>query len=104
MNFIDYIRPQDPACALMGNDAQIYSALAIGGSGAIAATSTAFPEAVVAIYDLWKRGEHAKALEAQSTVIKLRAIFRSFPAIAPYKTVLKWPASRSGHHVYRFAI
>lgn len=97
MNFIDYIQAARPGlCALMGNDAQIYSALAIGGSGAIAATSTAFPEAVVAIYDLWKRGDHAKALEAQSTVIKLRAIFRSFPAIAPYKKVLEWRGIKVG--------
>jgi 4-hydroxy-tetrahydrodipicolinate synthase len=97
MNFINYQQAVPKGlCALMGNDAQIYSALAIGGSGAVAATATALPEPVVAIYDNWLRGDHAKALEAQDKVIKLRALFRSFTPIAPYKKVLEWRGIRAG--------
>jgi 4-hydroxy-tetrahydrodipicolinate synthase len=97
MNFINYQQAVPKGlCALMGNDAQIYGALAIGGSGAVAATATAIPEPVVAIYDNWRRGDHAKALEAQDKVIKLRSLFRSFTLIAPYKKVLEWRGIKAG--------
>lgn len=97
MNFINFKQAvPDGLTALMGNDAQIFSSLLIGGSGAVAATSTAFPEEVVAIYNNWYKGNHDKALAAQDKVIKLRAIFRSFAPIAAYKQVLAWRGIAAG--------
>jgi 4-hydroxy-tetrahydrodipicolinate synthase len=90
MNFINFKQqmPED-FCILMGNDAQIYASLLMGGSGAVAATATVFPEPVVEIYESLKAQDMKRALKAQETVIKLRAIFRSYTPIAPYKEALK---------------
>lgn len=91
MNFINFQQavPKD-FCILMGNDAQIYASLLMGGSGAVAATATVFPEPVVEIYESLKAGDQEKALKAQDTVIKLRAVFRSYPPIASYKKALEF--------------
>ena len=97
MNFINFQQAAPKRlCALMGNDAQIYSGLLIGASGAIAATANPFPEVAVAIYNNWLRGDPAKALEAQDKIIKMRAILRSFTPIAPYKKILEWQGLKVG--------
>lgn len=90
MNFINYRQALPNFCILMGNDAQIYSSLLMGGSGAIAATATAFPEPVVEIYEALKAGDRERALRAQDVVIGLRAVFRSYPPVAPYKKALEF--------------
>lgn len=90
MNFINFRQAvRQDFCILMGNDAQIYASLLMGGSGAVAATATVFPEPVVEIYESLKAGDQERALQAQDTVIKLRAIFRSYAPIAPYKKALE---------------
>lgn len=100
MDFMSLINYQQAVpeglCTLIGNDAQIYSCLAIGGSGAVAVTATVFPELVTAIYKNWLAGNHEQALQAQDKVIKLRAIFRGFTPIAPYKKVLEWRGINAG--------
>lgn len=90
MNFINYRQALPNFCILMGNDAHIYSSLLMGGSGAIAATATAFPEPVVEIYEALKAGDRERALRAQDVVIGLRAVFRSYPPVAPYKKALEF--------------
>ena len=100
MDFMNFINFQQAAprklCALMGNDAQIYSGLLMGGSGGVSATASAFPEPVVEIYENVISGNYEKALAAQDKVIKLRAIFRSFLPIPAYKQVLKWRGFKAG--------
>lgn len=100
MDFMNFINFQQAAprklCALMGNDAQIYSGLLMGGSGGVSATASAFPEPVVDIYENVISGNYEKALAAQDKVIKLRAIFRSFLPIPAYKQVLKWRGFKAG--------
>jgi len=100
MDFMNFINFQQAAprklCALMGNDAQIYSSLLMGGSGGVSATATAFPEPVVEIYENIRSGNLEKALAAQDKVIKLRAIFRSYLPIPAYKQVLKWRGLNAG--------
>ncbi len=94
MDFMNFINFQQAApsrmCGLMGNDAQIYSCLLMGGSGGISANASAFPEPVVEIYNNVLCGDYAKALAAQDKVTKLRAIFRSVLPIPSYKQVLQW--------------
>ena len=100
MDFMNFINFQQAApaglCSMMGNDAQIYSCLLMGGSGGVSATATAFPETVVEIYDSLLKGDREKALAAQDKVIKLRAIFRSLMPIPAYKEVLKWRGLNAG--------
>ncbi|SFM33583.1 dihydrodipicolinate synthase family protein [Pelosinus propionicus] len=90
MNFINFqqVLPLDYTI-LMGNDAQIYSSVLMGGAGAISATATVFPEKVVEIYEQLQNGNQSQALQAQDTVTKLRAIWRKYPPIAPYKIALR---------------
>lgn len=100
MDFMNFIHYQEAVpenlCALMGNDAQIYTGLLMGGAGAISATAAAFPEEVAAIYQHYQSGDLEKALAAQRVVIKLREIFRRFTPVAPYKQVLEWQGIKAG--------
>jgi 4-hydroxy-tetrahydrodipicolinate synthase len=91
MNFINFkmAMPED-FCVLMGNDAQIYASLLMGGKGAVAATSTVFPEPVVEIYESLKAGNREKALKAQEQVTRLRAVLRTYPPIAAHKKALEF--------------
>ena len=97
MNFIAFKQavPED-FCVLMGNDAQIYASLLMGARGAVAATSTAFPEPVVQIYESLKEGNRDKALKAQEVVIKMRAILRSYPPISAYKKACEFRGIQAG--------
>ncbi len=97
MNFINFklAMPED-FCVLMGNDAQIYASLLMGAKGAVAATSTAFPEPVVEIYESLKAGDRNKALKAQERVAKLRAVLRTYTPIAAYKKALEFRGIQAG--------
>jgi len=97
MNFINFrlAMPED-FCVLMGNDAQIYASLLMGAKGAVAATSTAFPEPVVEIYESLKAGNRDKALKAQERVAKLRAVLRTYTPIAAYKKALEFRGIKAG--------
>lgn len=97
MNFINFklTMPED-FCVLMGNDAQIYSSLLMGAMGAVAATSTVFPEIVVEIYESLKAGNREKALKAQETVARLRAVLRGYTPIAAYKKALEFRGIQAG--------
>lgn len=97
MNFINFKQALDKDfCILMGNDAQIYSSILMGGSGAIAATSCVFPEIVVEIYEAILAKDLERALKAQNVVTKLRAIFRNYPPVASYKKALEYRGIRGG--------
>ncbi|CEP69391.1 Aldolase-type TIM barrel [Moorella glycerini] len=97
MNFINFRQAvTEDFCILMGNDAQIYASLLMGCSGAVAATATVFPEPVVEIYESLKAGDRERALRAQDLVIKLRAIFRSYTHVAPYKKALEFRGIDAG--------
>ncbi len=97
MNFINFklAMPED-FCVLMGNDAQIYASLLMGAKGAVAATSTSFPEPVVEIYESLKAGNRDKALKAQERVARLRAVLRTYTPIAAYKKALEFRGIQAG--------
>ena len=96
-NFIDFQQqlPED-FCILMGNDAQIFSSILMGGNGAIAASATAFPEPAVEIYERLKAGDLKQAKIIQDKVTKLRAILRKYQPIAPYKKSLEFRGIPAG--------
>lgn len=68
---------------LAGRDTLIYGFLAYGAHGSVAATANIVPELVVTIYELYQKGEHQAALEAQFKLAPLRHAFSlgSFPVI-----------------------
>jgi 4-hydroxy-tetrahydrodipicolinate synthase len=68
---------------LAGRDTLIYGFLAYGAHGSVAATANIVPELVVSIYELYQKGEHQSALDAQFKLAPLRMAFLlgSFPVI-----------------------
>jgi len=73
----------DGFAVLAGRDTLIYGFLAYGGKGAVAATANIVPRLVVAIYELFQKGDYQASLEAQFKLAPLRTAFRlgSFPVI-----------------------
>lgn len=67
----------------MGRDTMIYAALCYGCVGAVAATANVAPELAVGIYDAFRAGDHATALEKQRALSPLRRAFAlgSFPVV-----------------------
>ena len=57
---------------MLGRDTLIYAGLCYGASGAIASCANIAPQLPVEIYNAWKRGDHAAALEAQFKFSELR--------------------------------
>ena len=73
---------------LIGNDDLILPALAIGGSGAISAGSTALPEPYVALYRAYREGDMAKAGEWQKVCSLVKKMLNRACPIAPHKKLL----------------
>ncbi len=69
---------------LSGNDSLILSTLMAGGAGGISGIANLFPELVVEIYELWKKGDLAASREAQC---KLRPIRDTLPLGNPNSIV-----------------
>ncbi|MFZ4451046.1 dihydrodipicolinate synthase family protein [Salibacterium aidingense] len=85
MNFADFYELVQAAesthSTLMGNDAQFFPALAVGGSGAVSAGSTAMPEPYVALYNAYKEGNMEEARQWQEVCAEVkRMLLASFPA------------------------
>ncbi len=76
-------RTEGNFAVLAGRDTLIYGFLTYGAHGSVAATANIVPELVVSIYELYQKGEHQAALEAQFKLAPLRNAFSlgSFPVI-----------------------
>lgn len=82
----DYIRETpDDFAVLLGRDTLIYAGLCHGASGAIASTGNIVPKLIVGIYDAFKAGDTAKALELQGELTPLRNLVD----VATFPVVLK---------------
>lgn len=68
---------------LMGRDTLIFGALAYGATGSIASCANVAPRVCADIYDRFKAGDMAGALEAQFRLAPLRIAFNlgAFPAV-----------------------
>ena len=73
---LEYLRlaPKDFR-VIMGRDTLIYAALVHGAAGAIAATANVAPELGVGIYERYRAGDAAGALDCQMRLAPLRAAF-----------------------------
>lgn len=69
----DYIRAvSDDFAVMQGRDTLIYSALALGGKGAVPASANIVPELCVEIYEAFRRGDLTSALAAQRQLHPVR--------------------------------
>lgn len=72
-NTADYLRVVPDRFAVMqGRDTLIYPALALGVRGAVPATANIAPELCIAIYETFRRGDHAASLAAQRKLHPVR--------------------------------
>ena len=81
---------------LVGSAATVYPSLAIGARGAILALACALPEKCVALFELFKQGEHEKARELQSALVLASKLIVSECGIAGVKYVMDQRGYRGG--------
>ena len=82
----DYIRETpDDFAVLLGRDTLIYAGLCHGAAGAIASTGNIVPRLIVGIYDAFRAGDNARALELQGALTPLRNLVD----VATFPVVLK---------------
>ena len=74
--YLEATRFREDFSVLSGNDALIFDNLVNGGAGAIAGCSNIYPKTICSIVELYKKGELAKALEVQRSLIPLRSTFK----------------------------
>lgn len=75
LQYIELTRGMDFA-VLSGNDSLILWNLLAGGTGGIAGCANIYPETLVSIYELYKKGHIDDARKAQDSLRKIRSNFR----------------------------
>jgi 4-hydroxy-2-oxoglutarate aldolase len=73
---------------LVGSAATVYPSLAIGSCGAILALACALPEKCVALFELFRQGQHEKARELQALLARASKLIVSELGIAGVKFVM----------------
>jgi 4-hydroxy-2-oxoglutarate aldolase len=81
---------------LVGSAASVYPSLAIGARGAILALACALPEKCVVLFELFRQGEHEKARELQSILLRASKLIVSELGIAGVKFVMDQRGYRGG--------
>jgi 4-hydroxy-2-oxoglutarate aldolase len=81
---------------LVGSAATVYPSLAIGAHGAILALACALPEKCVALYELFRQGQHEKARELQFILARASKLIVSELSIAGLKHAMDQRGYRGG--------
>ncbi len=76
------------AVVLGGNDRLFLHGLSIGAQGAVTSAAGVFPEAYLAVWNAYERGDLAAAHAAQRTVDALCTVFRDGTHLGLYKAAL----------------
>jgi 4-hydroxy-tetrahydrodipicolinate synthase len=90
VHFMDEVRRQGGELSfLSGREDMFFPALAMGARGSMTATACILPEAMVAIYEAWDKGDWTQARELQMAVVPLiRACF-SIPFPLGFKLAME---------------
>jgi 4-hydroxy-2-oxoglutarate aldolase len=81
---------------LVGSAASVYPSLAIGARGAILALACALPEKCVALFELFRQGQHEKARELQAILVRASKLIVSELSIAGVKFAMDQRGYRGG--------
>ena len=81
---------------LVGSAATVYPSLAIGARGAILALACALPEKCVALFELFRQGQHEKARELQFILGRASKLIVSELSIAGVKHAMDHRGYRGG--------
>jgi 4-hydroxy-2-oxoglutarate aldolase len=79
---------------LVGNAASLLPSLAVGARGAILALASALPEQSVALHELVRQGQHEKARELHTVILRASKLIVSEGGIAGVKYVM----DQRGYH------
>lgn len=74
---------------VVGTDALVYPALAMGATGVVSAVGNCFPEVMVELYDAYQSGDMEKAKELQYRANQVRDVLKLGPYITPYYEALR---------------
>lgn len=85
----------DDFTVLSGNDSLVLWTLQAGGKGGICGIANLFPETMVSIYELWKKGRFEEAKKAQDSIRAIRNLFR----LGNPNTIVKLAANLLGQPV-----
>jgi 4-hydroxy-2-oxoglutarate aldolase len=81
---------------LVGSASTVYPCLAIGARGAILALACALPEKCATLFELFRQGQHEKARELQSVLVRASKLIVSEGGIAGVKFVMDQRGYRGG--------
>ena len=81
---------------LVGSAASVYPSITVGARGAILALASALPEKCVALYDLIRQGQHEKARELHTVILRASKLVVSECGIAGVKYVMDQRGYRGG--------
>jgi 4-hydroxy-2-oxoglutarate aldolase len=81
---------------LVGSAATVYPSLAVGTRGAILALACALPEQCAALYGLFRQGQHEKARELHSLIVRASKLIVSEGGIAGVKYAMDQRGYRGG--------
>lgn len=81
---------------LVGSAATIYPSFAVGARGAILALGSALPEKCVEVYELFRHGQHDKARDLQTAVLRASKLIVSECGIAGVKYSMDQRGYRGG--------
>lgn len=71
--YIMYVQPDYPDFIFFpGTASLLMPSLMLGAQGGVAGTANAFPEIVIDVYELYKRGKYEEAAKRQRLVLKVR--------------------------------
>ena len=96
MHFMDKVRVIGESMSFMvGREDILFPSLMVGGKGCMTATAGILPEVMVGIYEAWKQGDYAKALEQQFSILLLiRGMF-----MLPFPLGFKAALEMRGFHM-----
>jgi len=81
---------------LVGSAATIYPSLALGARGAILALACALPEKCVALFELFRQGQHEKARQLQAILVRASKVIVSELSLAGVKYAMDQRGYRGG--------
>jgi 4-hydroxy-2-oxoglutarate aldolase len=81
---------------LVGSAGSVYPSLAIGARGGILALACALPEKCVALFELFRQGQHEKARELQAILVRASKLIVSELGIAGVKHAMDQRGYRGG--------
>lgn len=98
MTFLQFqaVAPDPDFEIIMGNDAQVLTALQSGGHGGVIAMANVFPSLCVSIVENYQAGNLQEAQDAQRKVMRLRELVRSIMPIMSHKEILKMQGFEMG--------